>query len=843
MRALLAWLALVLALGWPMRAHADAIEAAERALARGRYDEVLARLQPLVRRDRPRALVLAGRVHALRGERSTAEALYRRVIALANRGALDEREADAQWAVAEAAAALGAVRDANERFARTLSLHPERDDIELSWVDLLMEKHALAEAQKGLTRVLAHEPEQARALERLSRIELEHGVDFAAVEARLARALASDPTLVAAHVTRAGLALRDEDVAAADRHLDAALALNPRDLEALSVRAAVRFVADDREGFASAVQRVLRENPRFARLYAIVGTYAEWEHRYAELVTLSEAALAIDPDDASAHTMRGVNLLRLGREAEGRESLARAFRRDPYDEQVFNLLELYERVIDVAYVTREAPPFRVRMARDEEPWLAPYLLPLLARARAALEARYGVALPTPTQIELYARADHFSIRATGLPRLGVQGICFGDVVIALSPRGGEFNWGQILWHELSHVFHVALSRGRVPRWFTEGLAERETALARPEWKREDGRVLYDALARGALPHLATLNHAFTHARSPEQLAIAYSLSALAVGYVEARFGRTSFPRMLALWGEGLSSEQVVERALGIPLRALDEQFRADLRTRLDARYAHDLRFDLAAYGDLAHWRQRSAAPAASLDDHAGLALALALTGELQAARGRAEALLAEAPDHALARFTLAHVALVQGDLPSALRALSALHEAGHDGYQLRMLRARIALAQRAAPEAITELQAAIHIDGDRPEAYALMAEVAERLGDRDRLEQALTRLSFLDQHARGPLLRLLPLLEARGAERELLLQARSALYRDVHAAPVHLALARALAHMGRRDEARIEAERARDLSGGDARRRATALLSELSATQRAERPPRAPARP
>ena len=55
--------------------------------------------------------------------------------------------------------------------------------------------------------------------------------------------------------------------------------------------------------------------------------------------------------------------------------------------------------------------------------------------------------------------------------IGVQGVCFGKVVTALSPRGGPFNWEQIVWHELAHVFAVQRSRSRVPRWFTEGLSE------------------------------------------------------------------------------------------------------------------------------------------------------------------------------------------------------------------------------------------------------------------------------------------------------------------------------------------------------------------------------------
>jgi hypothetical protein len=65
----------------------------------------------------------------------------------------------------------------------------------------------------------------------------------------------------------------------------------------------------------------------------------------------------------------------------------------------------------------------------------------------------------------------------------------------------KFNLGMTLWHELAHVFHIQLSRSRVPRWFTEGLAEYETEHERPEWSREHDPALFAAWRdhRGAMP--------------------------------------------------------------------------------------------------------------------------------------------------------------------------------------------------------------------------------------------------------------------------------------------------------------------------------------------------------
>ncbi|MDB4974542.1 MAG: hypothetical protein JWN48_2883 [Myxococcaceae bacterium] len=833
------WQSLTLLLALPVPAAADArpdpIETAEHAIEHGRYPAALSALAPLLKRHQARALALAGRVHLLRGERELAKQRFDEIIQLYNRDAIKESDADGLWAVAEATESLGAYRDANETFARAVQAGPKQLAIELSWADLFMEKHALREAERSVTRVLAESPEHAGALERMARIQLEQGANFAAVEALLQRALKKDPELTAAHVSLAGLALRDEDYALADRELDLALAINPRDLEALSVRAAVRFSVDDAPGFARAVSAVLAENPRFSRLYSIVATYAEWEHRYPELVGLSEAALELDPDDAYAHATRGINLLRVGRESEGLAALREAWKRDHYDTQTFNLLDLYERAIPSEYEALTAPHFQLRMAKRERALLEPYAVPLLERAYGELVKRYHYTPTEPTYVELYASAEQFSIRATGLPRIGIQGICFGNVLIALSPRGGEFNWAQILWHELSHVFHVQLSRGRVPRWFTEGLAEYETELARPEWRREDDRPLYDALLRDSLPSLSELNRAFTHARKPEELMIAYYASALAVRYIAERFGSDALVKLLPLWAEGMPSEQVFQRGLGVELAQLDRDFRAQLRARLDARYARDLRIDVSDYRDLSHWQKRSAAPAATATDHAGLALALAEAGEYDAAVARATALLQDAPREPIARFTLAHVALKRGDVRTAKRELDALLAAGHDGYQLRMLRARIDEVRADTPAAVEELRAATRIDPERTEAYEALTQSAAKLGDSALLESALSELSRLDQHARTPLLRLLDAKRRRGAFAELVEPARAGLYRDVHALGFHLALAEGLLHTDHLQEAHAEAERALSLASEKDRTRVVVVLRAIEEKQRQER--------
>ena len=81
-----------------------------------------------------------------------------------------------------------------------------------------------------------------------------------------------------------------------------------------------------------------------------------------------------------------------------------------------------------------------------------------------------------------------------------------------------------LWHELAHVFHIQLSKSRVPRWFTEGLAEYETSSRAPEWTREHDPELFEMRRATRLPRIEAMNRAFTRAEQLTDMATAYYAS-------------------------------------------------------------------------------------------------------------------------------------------------------------------------------------------------------------------------------------------------------------------------------------------------------------------------------
>ena len=89
---------------------------------------------------------------------------------------------------------------------------------------------------------------------------------------------------------------------------------NPNDLELLSLRAATRFLADDRAGYEAAKKEVLARNARvLARCTRSSPTYAEWEHRYDDIVAMMKEAVAARP-----RGRQGVGRARAHRDARRR---------------------------------------------------------------------------------------------------------------------------------------------------------------------------------------------------------------------------------------------------------------------------------------------------------------------------------------------------------------------------------------------------------------------------------------------------------------------------------------------------------------------------------------------
>jgi tetratricopeptide (TPR) repeat protein len=788
---------------------AEAASVAAEGLARqGKVIEAVLLLQTVkANPSSRRARVLLGQLLIETGRRTDAQDPLMSVISEYNQNAIQAGDAEGLTLVGRAAHLLRSARDANDAYNQAEKAGGKtRVETLLYRADLFLEKYDPGHAEEVVKEALKLAPHNALAHVAMAHVKLDQALDFAAAEQEVKEALAVDPRIDGAFFVGAGLALRTMDLPRADALLDQGLAVNPSDLELLSMKAAVRFLSDDKPGFEKMRRTVFSKNPEYTGFYRIVGEFAEWEHRYDEIVSMMREAVQIDPADSKAWADLGMNLIRAGDDANGVSALRRAWDKDHFNVRVFNTLNLYEKNIASSYETVEGTPFRIRYFKEERPILSRYVPGLLAEAWASMVKRYGFVPSTPVFIELYATKEDFSVRTSGLPNVGIQGVCFGKTLAAMSPRAEPFNWGNVLWHELAHVFAIQLSKSRVPRWFTEGLSEYETIVRRPEWQREDDPSLYAALENGRIPPIDKFNQAFTHADDARDVMTAYYAASQIQVYVANTFGMGKITEMLRLWGEGKKTEDVIQRALGILPEELDRRLRDWFRPRLE-RYRTQFVPDAHAPSlEIAKERAKQAPN----DPRKLFELALALVehrrlDEADEALGR---VLAENPIEPNAHFLRAKILRAKKNAAGARQELLDMVRSGSDGYAVRLMLADLASEAKNSAAARYEFLLAHEFDPTMSEPLGSLYDLDHREKREGEALGWLRKIARLDQHDRKAYRLLLAGLVETGQFAEAKAVGESALFVDVENHAIHSLYAMALSQTGDHAKALFELESA-----------------------------------
>ena len=790
------------------KAHATAIRA-EILFSTGRTGDAIKLLESQSTATGPggrRVRLLLGEYRIATGHRSDADDPLMKIVEEYNNGGIPNTDAEGLAMVGRAAHLLRSPKDANTAFNESERADKHRFETMLWRSELFLEKYDPGHADEAVKEALAIAPKHAAALVLSARVKLDQALDFDAAEKLIKEALAINPKLTAAYAVRAGLALRDMDIAAADAAIAAGFAINPNDLELWSLKAAVRFLNDERPGYESAKKETFARNAEFSKFYGIVGEYAEWEHRYDDIVSMMKEATALDPEDGKAWAELGLTQMRGGDETAGLVSLQNAWKKDHFNVRNFNTLNLYEQTLPTSYELTTEGVFKVRYPKEEKKVLERYVPKLLAQAWGSMKARYSFVPANPVQIEMYANREQFSVRTSGLPNIGIQGVCFGRVVAAMSPKSEPFNWGNVVWHELGHVFAIQLSKNHVPRWFTEGLSEYETIARRSEWQRELDPELYAALTKNALPGAVDMNRAFTHASDGLDVTVAYYAASQMIVFTADQFGMNKIVEALKLWGQGVRTPDVIKRAFGVSPADYDARYRAWQLARL-ARYKGQFMFrdhakPLEEAKELVTKSPNDAAA------HVALALSLLRGKKLPEAKQELEAALKIDVNCMPAHFLASKIAEGEHDAPGQAQHLAAIQKAGGDGFMVQMALAEMAEERKDKAGMKAALEAAHGYDPSQSEPLKGLADLAkEQKRDGDEL-QALTKLAELEQHDRQVWRLLLDKLVAAKKWNEAAKAGESALYVDVESAPVHMNYARALGALNEHDKAVFELESA-----------------------------------
>jgi tetratricopeptide (TPR) repeat protein len=781
-----------------------------------------------------------GLLYRKSGQRERERAVWNRFFDDHDAGALDLGNPAVLRHLGVAARYLGSYKDANDTLresaalARRGRLSAEIARTSLEWAALFLEKYAAGEAEVSIKEALAQDPDDPDAHALYARVKLEQGNDVAGAEKEIDAALRVHPRHPGALSARASILIDNEEYEEALRLCDTLLAQDPTDLAARSLRAAALLLLERQADYAAEKGRVLAQHPLYTEFHRTVAELLVTQHRYDEAVALLKEAVALDPKDAYALSALGSGYLRLGQDPEGLDALRRAWRGDRYNVRTYNLLELFENVIPKNYevLTLDLEPpgkqaqgktraaLRLRLPVAEKELLPPLLLPMIRAEWQDLVKRYGFTPKTPVTLELYADPQHYAVRTVGLPGLAALGVTFGQVVTGRSPAQGAFNWGLMIWHEFSHVFAIQLSRSRVPRWFTEGLSEWETARVRKEWRRNNRAELYAALRDGKLPSLAELNAGFTRARDVAHIVVAYQEAAAAMDFLIRRFGFPIVPRALQLFARGQRSAQVLPQVTGLSMAALDQAFRADLKAQLQA-YAGTFFVRPSDYSDGEALRAAlKAGPAqgpgpgqgpGQATGHARLRGLLALSllhteGDLDRAQAEVEQGLKADPASPECLLASAQIAVRRKDRAGAERILHGLissKERG-EGYDARFLLGQLAAARGDVAAATEHLGKAKSFDPDRAEPYIELARLYTKLKrEPDALRElcGAAEIEAMD----GDLLRdLVKRLHAAGRHADVVRYGEIARFIDPYNGELRAQIGQALLALQRREQAQAE---------------------------------------
>jgi tetratricopeptide (TPR) repeat protein len=786
---------------------------AGRALvALGRYEEARRTLDAAVAAapdDLPARDALM-RLLALVGDRAALAPLIDRTYADWNARRVDKSRAADLIAVATAVRLDGNWKDANETLRDAVRADPRGTnagvDANLDWGWMFLERHTASEATASFRAVLAVDAANPDAHVGLGRVALVDRYDAAAARAELDRALAVNERHAGALALRAEIALDREDFAAAADDVARLRRTNPVDPGAARVAAAAALILDDAPGYARERDRHLGVHAGDGDFFAFVAEALVRQRRYAEALTVAQEGVAVDAKNARCLSALAMTLLRLGDEEKGLEALRASWKLDPYDARTFNILNLYEKIIPARYTTVTTAHLRFRVEPAARPAIEAIVAPFLEETYARYVARYGFSPKGPIIFELYGDPRHFAVRTVGLPGIGVSGVCFGRVVTSQSPTNHAFNWGMVLAHELAHVFAIELSRSRVPRWFTEGLSEVETMRARPEWARHDDVALWGAFRRGELPTLASLSDAFVAARDTAAAARAYAHAALAVDFLERRFGFARLREALVAYGRGARGNVVLEQLAGMPVEALERAFREELTARWKTFDAQFVPTETLVGPPPAGARGAGAIARAGLAD-----LAAGKRAAARAALARARKVPAPSADEQAAILFLAgELALSSQDAPGAAAAFTGILTLGpaYDGYDVRV---RLALAELHRGDlAATEshLRRAIAFDDARVEPHALLAELFAQHGREDDRATELEAALRLDPQNATRAKELALASSRAGRSGRARWAAQVAIFIDPADADLHAVEARALLATGEPAQAARSFERA-----------------------------------
>ncbi|HEX6972745.1 MAG TPA: tetratricopeptide repeat protein, partial [Vicinamibacterales bacterium] len=384
--------------------------------------------------------------------------------------------------------------------------------------------------------------------------------------------------------------------------------------------------------------------------------------------------------------------------------------------------------LDTFVVVQEGD-ITLKLHPEEAPVMRDYVMPLAQEALRELSRKYRFTPKGPILVEMFPRHDDFAVRTLGLPgMLGALGACFGKVVTLDSPRARDP--GTYSWQAtLWHEMAHVITLQMSQQRVPRWLTEGISEYEETKARPDWGREMEVPFAM-ALERGKTLKVRDLNAgfTSPDTIALAYYQASLLVDHIVQTYGEAKLQALVSSYGQGLEGEAAIEKTIGVSI----DQLQGTFDKSLDARFGA-IRAALRDTGT-------KAAPGA---DIATLKLAAAA-----------------APGNFAAQLAFGQALAAAGD------------------------RAAFEPLERAAQLVPTA------IGDDSP--HAIMARLAEQLGDTARAIKEYQAVLALDHTTVEPARRLAALVEKGGspAPPPLLLAYNRVVAIDPFDAPAHTGLGR-----------------------------------------------------
>lgn len=465
-------------------------------------------------------------------------------------------------------------------FNRAEKLDPAPRDAFLAGGQLALEKHDFKLAAQKFQAGLAKFPGDADLLCGLA--QAFEPSDRKRMLTNIAAALEANPNHAGSRLLLADHLIDAEEYAEAETQLDLALKVNPHLPEALAYKAVLAELRCDTNAVAALRTRALECYTTNPKVDWLIGSKLSQHYRFAEGAAAQRRALEFEPDFLPARRQLAEDLLRLGRDEEGWALAESAHKADGYDVTAYNLATLHE--VMGKYQALSNANFVVHMTPREAGLYGERVLALLSRARETLCAKYGVELPQPTTVEMFAEPKDFAVRTFGMPgNPGYLGVCFGPVITANSPASqapNPANWEDVLWHEFCHVATLTATRNRMPRWLSEGISVYEERQANPAWGEKMNLAYREMILNGGLTPISKLSGAFLSPSNSIRLQFAYYESSLAVEFIAQSYGFDKLKAILGDLREGVEINESIAKQTA-PMSDLEKSFASFARAKAE----------------------------------------------------------------------------------------------------------------------------------------------------------------------------------------------------------------------------------------------------------------------